>query len=137
MYLGLISLFFPEACRPIVDDGSVRPPQAYETLWQILKDSRQRNSTDSQIQLLPLTASKTTFNAKHLLTLLALLWDKELALLLVYGGLIYSGINSILAALPTQFTETYGFNSLEIDLMFLLMAAGLIVGVAVAGKAIN
>ena len=142
VYLVLIVLFFPETCRPIVDDGAVRPPKAYETLWQLLKDSHQRNSSGSQLQILPPTAregntTKSTLGAKHLLTSLALLWDKEIGLLLAYGGLIYSGINAISAALPSQFTEIYGFNSLEIGLMFLPMAAGSVVAVAAAGKAIN
>ena len=142
VYLALIVVFLPETCRPIVGDGTVRPPKAYETLWQLLKDSHQRNSSGSQLQTLPSTANegdttKSTLRAKHLLTSLALLWNKELGLLLAYGGLLYSGINAISAALPSQFTEIYGFNSLEIGLIFLPMAAGSVVAVAVAGKAIN
>ena len=142
VYLVLIVFFFPETCRPIVGDGTIRPPKTYETLWQLLKDSRQRKSSGSQPQVLPTTASegnniKSTFGAKHLLASLALLWNKELGLLLAYGGLIYSGINAISAALPSQFTEIYGFNSLEIGLMFLPMAAGSVVAVGAAGKALN
>lgn len=140
--LVLLVLFFPETCRPIVGDGSIRPPKTNETLWQLIKDRHWRNSSGSQPPILPLTATegkatKSTFGVQHLFTSLALLWNKELGLLLAYGGLIYSGINAISAALPSQFTEIYGFNSLEIGLMFLPMAAGSVVAVAVVGKAIN
>ena len=140
--LVLIALFFPETCRPIVGDGSIRPPKTYETLWQLIKDRQRSSSNNSQPPILPLTTAegqvtKAPFGIKHLFTSLALLWSKELGLLLAYGGLIYSGINAISAALPSQFTEIYGFNSLEIGLMFLPMAAGSVIAVGVAGKAIN
>jgi multidrug resistance protein len=140
--LVLMVLFFPETCRPIVGDGSIRPPKTHETLWQLIKGHHWRDSSGSQPPILPSTAvegqaTKSTFGVKHLFTSLALLWAKELGLLLAYGGLLYSGINAISAALPTQFTEIYGFNSLEIGLMFLPMAAGSVIAVAVVGKAIN
>ncbi|MDI1489411.1 MAG: hypothetical protein OHK93_008689 [Ramalina farinacea] len=140
--LILMALFFPETCRPIVGDGSIRPPKTNETLWQLIKDRQRSSSNNSQPPILPLTTpegkvTKASFGIKHLFTSLTLLRSKELGLLLAYGGLIYSGINAISAALPSQFTEIYGFNSLEIGLMFLPMAAGSVVAVGVAGKAIN
>ena len=140
--LVLIILFLPETCRPIVGDGSIRPPKTHETLWQLIKDRSRSDRSGPQPPILPSTAVKgkateSSFGMKHLFTSLALLWSKELGLLLAYGGLIYSGINAISAALPSQFTEIYHFNSLEIGLMFLPMAAGSVVAVAVVGKAIN
>ncbi len=140
--LVLVVLFLPETCRPIVGDGSIRPPKTNETLWQLIKNCRWSKRSGSQPPVLPSTAvegkaTESSFGVKHFFTSLALLWNKELGLLLAYGGLIYSGINAISAALPSQFTEIYGFNSLEIGLMFLPMAAGSIVAVAMVGKAIN
>ena len=146
--LVLIVLFFPETCRPIVGDGSIRPPKSHETLLQLLRDHHRKDGSGSQPPILPLTATEdkaatedktltSNFGVRHLFTSLSLLWNKELGLLLAYGGLLYSGINAISAALPSQFSDIYGFNSLEIGLMFLPMAAGSVVAVVVVGKAIN
>ena len=146
--LILVVLFFPETCRPIVGDGSIRPPKTHETLLQLMRDHYRKDGSGSQPPILPLAAtedktasedktSTSSFGVRHLFVSLSLLWNKELGLLLAYGGLIYSGINAISAALPSQFSDIYGFNSLEIGLMFLPMAAGSVIGVAVVGKAIN
>ena len=135
-------LFFPETCRPIVGDGSIRPPKTNETVWHLIKDRHSRDENGPQPPTLPSavtkdSVAKSSFGVKHLFTSLTLLWNKELGLLLAYGGLIYSGINAISAALPSQFTEIYGFSSLKIGLTFLPMAAGSVVAVAIVGKAIN
>lgn len=140
--LILILFFFPETCRPIVGDGSIVPPKTHQTFVQLIKNRRSRRNGGSQSPVPPSAAPEgkapgSKFAGKHLLTSIKLLWNRELGLLLAYGGLIYSGINAISAALPTQFTKIYGFNSLEIGCMFLPMAGGSVIAVGVAGKALN
>ena len=138
-YLVLMLFLFPETCRLIVGDGSINPPKTHETLLELVKAHRGK---DHDRRLAPTVEvedkpTKDRFGLKHLFTSIVLICDKELGLLLAYSGLVFSGINAISAALPSQFTDIYGFNSLQIGLVFLPFVAGSVISVIAVGKLLN
>lgn len=144
---ALLLIFLPETCRKVVGDGSIRPPAMYQTLWQAI--SYRRHPFRSQnFQSLERPAydtvntatggkSKRKFAAFNLFSSFILLRDVELCLLLLIGGVVFSGIFAIGTAAPHQFKEIYDFNALEIGLMYLPMAVGAVLATAVIGPGMN
>ncbi|KAF6805679.1 Quinidine resistance protein 2-like protein 2 [Colletotrichum sojae] len=136
-------LFFPETCRKIVDDGSVRPPRLYRTGYQLLKDYFKARREDGG----PVTRSTTggTSNtAKPSLKFklnpfgsLLLLFERELGLLLSFSAIVFAGFYAIAASMPTQFERLYGFGSLKVGLMYLPLAGGSVVAAFMVGPLVN
>ncbi|KEY75030.1 hypothetical protein S7711_01367 [Stachybotrys chartarum IBT 7711] len=140
----LLLIFLPETCRKIVGDGSIRPPPSYRTLLQVLKYSWQDSKVPvaSTASLEPPSASKEDesmlrFLTRNLFASARLFKDVELCLLLVCGGIVFSGVYAIATAAPNLFSTLYGFDDLEVGLMYLPMAGGSIVAVIVVGPSMN
>ncbi|KAK4460647.1 major facilitator superfamily domain-containing protein [Cladorrhinum samala] len=151
---ALLLIFLPETCRKVVGDGSVRPPAMYRTLWQAVRYRRRRHHGpfgSQNFQSLEKPAydtgtvgtaagrsrSKRKSAALNLFSSFMLLRDVELCLLLLIGGVVFSGVYAIGTAVPHHFKQMYDFNPLEIGLMYLPMAAGAILATAVIGPGMN
>ncbi|KAI1209117.1 major facilitator superfamily transporter [Annulohypoxylon truncatum] len=142
--LILHAFFLPETCREIVGDGSIRPHPAYRTGWQLCKDSlkRRRNKKASGASLAH-TASRTStrrslrvgkFNIWQSVIILA---EKEMFVLLSYGSVIFTGFYCIATVMPTQLGANYGFDEIQIGLMYLPMVGGSMGAAFVNGKLMN
>ncbi|KAK8080099.1 major facilitator superfamily transporter [Apiospora hydei] len=151
-FMVIYALFMPETCRNIVGDGSLRPHKAYRTLWQLgkeaLEDRRRakentNNNSDSNDLALHQTASRAS--ARPALQVrklnpfksLAILFDKEMFLLLMYSSIVFAGFYAVATALPSQLARNYGFDNLMVGLMFLPLGGGSIFAAAVLGRIIN
>ncbi|KAK1955768.1 major facilitator superfamily transporter [Colletotrichum sublineola] len=142
VYFVLQLLFFPETCRILVDDGSIRPPRLYRTGYQLLKDHfRARRGTGA-----PMTRSTTGTSGTSKPTLkfklnpfgsLLLLFERELGLLLGFSAIAFAGFYAIAASMPTQLQDIYGFDSLKVGLMYLPLAGGSVVAAFVVGRLTN
>lgn len=141
-------LFFPETCRKIVGDGSIRPHPVYRTFWQMMKDSRRKRAarkeaTRDGLERTTSTATSASRRPKlkivspNFLGSLIILFEKEIGLLLFYSGIVFAGFYAIATAMPTQLQEKYGFNDVIVGLMYLPMAGGSIVTAFVMGPLIN
>jgi multidrug resistance protein len=134
-------LFFPETCRRIVGDGSIRPPAVYRTFWQMFQDSRrQRKAKKNNLERTTSTASRAPafkFVAPNPLASIMLLFQKDLALLLFYSGIVFAGFYAIATAMPSQLQEKYGFDDVKVGLMYLPMAGGSVAAAFVVGPGIN
>lgn len=145
----LYALFMPETCRNVVGDGSLRPHKAYRTLWQLGKDAledrrRARNNENNpDLSLQPTTSrASTTKQALQVRKLnplksLAILFDKEMFLLLIYSSIVFAGFYAVATAMPAQLSRNYGFDDLHVGLMFLPLGGGSIFAAAVLGRLIN
>ncbi|KAK3998202.1 major facilitator superfamily domain-containing protein [Cladorrhinum sp. PSN332] len=135
----LLLVFLPETCRKVVGDGSIRPSRAiHRTLWQAVAVSyRRRPSRPQNLESLEKPAYDATNAAFNLFSSFILLREIELCLLLLVGGVIFSGVYAIGTAVPHQFRETYNFNSLEIGLMYLPMAVGAILATVAVGPGMD
>ncbi|KAL7620275.1 hypothetical protein AAE478_009268 [Parahypoxylon ruwenzoriense] len=140
--LFVLLVFFPETCRMVVGDGSVLPRKSNRTLWQLVRYRERKKVSDTESSGPPTPAEpaetpKINFAWSKFLTSLVLLCEKELSLLFMYGGFVFAGVYAVATAVPSLFAAFYGFDGFKVGLIYLPMAAGSIVSVAVVGKGMN
>ncbi|KAL0944978.1 MFS multidrug transporter [Colletotrichum truncatum] len=143
VFFVALLLFFPETCRKIVDDGSIRPPKLYRTGYQLLKDYFKKRKGE-RAPVGRSTTGGTSITSRPSLKFkinpfgsLVLLFEKELGLLLGFSAVVFAGFYAIAASMPTQFERLYGFDSLKVGLMYLPLAGGSVVAGFVVGPLIN
>lgn len=140
-------LFLPETCREIVGDGSIRPHPFYRTGWQLCKEALQRRRERRNPQLrddsLTHTTSRTSIRRSlhikkfNVWQSIIILCEKEMAILLGYGGIVFTGFYCVATVMPTQLAENYGFDEITIGLMYLPMVGGSILAAVVNGRLMN
>lgn len=131
-------LFLPETCRKVVGDGSIPPP----TLNMNITDKiRHANRAKSGI---PLDEEKLEEYRKNYkltfpnpLKTLVVLTDLESAIVLLGAGLALADFYAISTGASTAFRKVYGFNDLEVSLMFLPIGAGGILSAFTTGKLVD
>ncbi|XXG94772.1 galactokinase [Hypoxylon texense] len=143
----LHAFFLPETCREIVGDGSIKPHPAYRTGWQLCKEflrrRRARRNPESGGGSLSRTASRaSTRRSLHMkkfdvLQSLRILLEKEMFLLLAYSSIVFTSFYCVATVLPTQLSANYGFDEIQVGLMYLPMVGGSIVAAFVNGKLMN
>ncbi|KAK5996915.1 MFS-type transporter R5 [Cladobotryum mycophilum] len=127
----LIGFFMPETCRHIVGDGSIMPPPMYRSVWQVMT-SKRRNHLE-----IPKAENKFKFKAPNVLGSLMMLFEIETGLLLGASSLIFAGFYAIASAMPGLFQDHYGYNDIQVGLMYLPLAVGSIGAALICGPAIN
>ncbi|KAK1723277.1 hypothetical protein CaCOL14_007111 [Colletotrichum acutatum] len=142
VFFVILLLFFPETCRRIVDDGSVRPPKLYRTGFQLIKDYYRAKKGDGAPVTRQTTGASNTVKPSLKFKInpfesLRLLFERELGLLLGFSAIVFAGFYAIASSMPTQFQEIYGFDSLKVGLMYLPMAGGSVVAAFLVGPLIN
>jgi len=140
-------LFFPETCRAIVGDGSIRPPAIYRTFWQMIVDwRRKRAARRDRPSLERVTSTATSASQRrpkfrltppNLLGSLFILFEKEVGIVLFYSGVVFAGFYAIATAMPAQLKEHYGYSDVVVGLFYLPLAGGSIVTAFVCGPLIN
>ncbi|KAI2471360.1 MFS general substrate transporter [Annulohypoxylon bovei var. microspora] len=140
--LVILLCFFPETCRKVVGDGSILPRRRNQTVLQLVRNRRQKKPASDSESSTPAPAEsveppKFNFAWSKFVTSLVLLCEKELCLLFLYGGFVYAGVYAVATAVPTLFSEIYGFDGLKVGLVYLPMAVGSIFSVALVGKGMN
>ncbi|KAI1205466.1 MFS general substrate transporter [Annulohypoxylon truncatum] len=140
--LLFLLFFFPETCRKVVGDGSILPRRRNQTVLQLLRNRRPKKVASDSESTTPsptenLEAPKINFAWSKFVTSLVLLCEKELCLLFMYGGFVYAGVYAVATAVPTLFSDIYGFDGFKVGLIYLPMAVGSIFSVALVGKGMN
>lgn len=143
----LMLLFFPETCRRIVGDGSIRPHPAYKTVWQMVKDRRRRrkaersNDPDALHRVTTATSSRSRKRLKiefgNPLDSITMIFEPVLGLLLFYSAIVFAGFYAIATSMSEQLKDQYDLSEIELGLMYLPMAAGSIVAAFIVGPGIN
>ncbi|KAK4443650.1 major facilitator superfamily domain-containing protein [Podospora aff. communis PSN243] len=137
--LAVVLFWLPETCRRIVGDGSSRAHPIYSTFYHLLKGacSRRRRPENQRTDSSRSRTPTLRIRAPNPLSSLRLLAHKELFMLLVYSAVVFAGFYAIVTALPSQLAALYGFNDLQIGLMYLSTAGGSLISAAVVGPALN
>ncbi|KAK6949213.1 hypothetical protein Daesc_009287 [Daldinia eschscholtzii] len=141
--LLVLIFLFPETCRKVVGDGSILPRKRNQTVMQLIRNRRRKkdasdteSNTATPIETTE-SSPKVNFAWSKFLTSLVLLCEKELSLLFLYGGFVFAGVYAVATAVPTLFSEIYGFDGFKVGLIYLPMAVGSIFSVALVGKGMN
>ena len=136
-FLGL-ALFFPETCRKVVGDGSIPPPKLNSSLtsfWRLRKRRKAGIPIDTAQQ--EACAKEYWVRFPNPLSTLVLVADKEAGLLLFCNGIVVACLVAVSTGVPSQFHAIYGFNTLEVALVFLPFSFGSLVSAFTTGKIVN
>lgn len=132
-------LFFPETCRKVVGDGLVPPPKLNKSLTSFLLRERARAKAGIAVD-----SAQQEAVAKHYrlgfpdpLSTLVIIADKEAGLVLFSNGLVFACLHAILTGMPSQFTEIYGFDEIQLGLAFIPFGFGSLLSAFTTGKAVD
>ncbi|KAL3458750.1 putative MFS transporter [Aspergillus heterothallicus] len=123
-------IFLPETCRAVVGNGSV-PPQAWNRSgWQILRPTiwKPRRRQQQQQQQRPERAYDTIPTRRPrrnpLIASAMIARDVEAALILIFGGLLFSGYMAVMSTLTLELESRFGFNEIQVGLCYLPFGIG-------------
>lgn len=131
-------LFLPETCRMVVGDGSFPPPPLNANTTDKIRHAHRREAG------LPIDeAAQTELRKNYNLTFpnplrtLVVLANFESAIVLLGCGLALADFYAISTGASTAFRRIYGFDDLQVSLMFLPIGAGGIISAFTTGKAVD
>lgn len=127
-------IVFPETCRAVVGNGSVLPARWNWPFWAfIIPRSRFRGAEHppdpSTVQVLK--------HRPNPISSLRIATQREAGLILLYGGLLFSGYMAVLSTLSTQLSARFGFNSIQVGLCYLPLGMGSISSRFTVGKLLD
>ncbi|KAH8657820.1 major facilitator superfamily domain-containing protein [Xylariales sp. PMI_506] len=131
----IIFCFLPETCRPVVGNGSVRPPWWNLSLVQHLRVRRGQpfHGGDAVIAEDRSTIAKTK-RRPNVFSTLIILWDPESAIVAVFGALLFAGYFMVMTTLSEQLEARFGFDSVITGLCYLPLGFGSLISRFTAGQ---
>ena len=137
-YFVLFLLFLPETCRKVVGDGSVPPPKLNQSLTSIMRE-RKRVKAGIPVESAQEEAVRKNYQLKipNPLSTLVIAGDKESGLILFCSGLLVAILYATTTGIPSLFGKIYGFNELELGLVYIPFGAGSLISAFTTGKAID
>lgn len=139
IFLCIFLVFFPECARTQVGNGSI-PPKGWDMSLMNYLAARKANrenalaEKDELEHITPLSKRKRSMNP---LASLAVVFDKENALLLFYNGFLFAAFYDIGSSIPSQYAEIFQFNELQIGLCYIPYGVGSIFAVLVNGQILD
>lgn len=131
-------LFLPETCRSVVGDGSIPPPKLN---WNLTDNIRHANRAKAGLKVNEEKQEKLRQNYQlrfpNPLSTLVVLTDLESALILIASGLSLACFYAISTGASTAFRNVYGFDDLQVALMFIPFGVGGIISAFTTGKAVD
>jgi hypothetical protein len=131
-------LFLPETCRAVVDDGSIPPPKLNINISDMI---RHRHRVAANLPPNKEKAAELRKNYKlsipNPLSTLIILLDKEAAVLLVAAALQLACFYAIATGASEGFKSVYGFNEMQVALMFIPVGVGSILSAFTTGKIVD
>ncbi|RAH77888.1 MFS general substrate transporter [Aspergillus japonicus CBS 114.51] len=131
VFLAAIALFLPETCRAVVGNGSIPAARWNRPVFSALAPTTTTTkstskTTTSTTSITTPILTRTTPKPQRLNPLRSarLVLDKENALILTYGALLYAGMAAVLTTLTTTLATHYDFNTIQIGLCYLPMGLG-------------
>ncbi|CAD0109699.1 unnamed protein product [Aureobasidium uvarum] len=131
-------LFFPETCRDVVGDGSIPAPKLNWNLTdKIRHENREKAGLDVDEQKQEELRRKYRLVFPNPLSTLVVLMDLESALILIASGLTLSCFYAVSTGASTAFRSVYGFDDMQVALMFIPFGVGGIISAFTTGKAVD
>lgn len=121
VYSSLIVMLLPETCRAVVGNGSVPSARWNRSGWQILSTRFRhgRKPPEPNYDTVQKGKRRPNIFASALIAT-----EKEPAIILAYGALLYCGYMAVLSTLTSQLKTQYAFNSIQIGLCYLPLGCG-------------
>ncbi|KAF9881641.1 major facilitator superfamily transporter [Colletotrichum karsti] len=116
------ALFIPETCRGVVGNGSVPAQSWNRPLMDLIRRRRRGGSLERTDSAAGRPKRKLRF--PNPLRAVKIIFEKEMAVILIYNSLLYVAFIDVAATLGTLFREIYGFNDLQLGLCYLPYGAG-------------
>ena len=137
-YFVLFFLFQPETCRKVVGDGSIPPPKLNQSLTGIIREKR-RIKAGIAVDVNQQEAVRKNYRLKfpNPLSTLVIAGDKESGLILFCSGFLVAILYAVTTGIPYLFGKIYGFNELQLGLVYIPFGAGNIISAFSTGKAID
>jgi multidrug resistance protein len=144
-YLVPFLIAFPETCRNVVGNGSVKPQSWNRSLINYLHDKKAakapvltRTVTRESVRLEEarlIKARKLRF--PNPLKTLKMVFEKDTGLLLLYNSLVYTAFYDVTASMPYLFGKIYNFNDLQIGLCFIPFGVGCLIAPILGGRLLD
>lgn len=133
IFLMPFLLFFPETCRGIVGDGSIKPPNWNRSAreWFHCRSSGNMQATGPHI------SSRKKASIPNTWTSLRLLMHRPLGLILLVNGLVFGSYYAVTAGIPAQFGTLYGLDDLQIGLCFIPAGLGSLLSATANGMLVD
>ncbi|KAK9239869.1 major facilitator superfamily domain-containing protein [Lipomyces kononenkoae] len=129
--LLILFVWMPETGRNIVGNGSIPARGINMSLLEML--SRRRNHEEDPAS----TATKKQHKSANPLHLLTIIAQKDVAIVLLANGLIYTGFYCVTVGFSSQMATIYNLTTLKIGLCFLPYGAGCSIGSIVTGRLLD
>ncbi|OLN81199.1 Quinidine resistance protein 2-like protein 3 [Colletotrichum chlorophyti] len=128
LWLVPYAFFLPETCRNVVGNGSVPAQPWNRPFLDLIRRRRRRNKEPNALSRSESTATSAPPTRKlrfpNPIRSVKIIFEKEMALVLIYNSLLYVAFIDVAATLGTLFREIYGFNDLQLGLCYLPYGAG-------------
>ncbi|WPH00569.1 Hypothetical protein R9X50_00339900 [Acrodontium crateriforme] len=132
------ALFLPETCRKIVGDGSVPPPWTSDNLTDRVRfKNREKKGIPVDEKKKAELRKNYRITIPNPIATLVVLSDFESALIMFATGLGVACFYAISTGASVAFRSVYGFNELQISLIFVPIGAGSIVSAFTTGKMVD
>ena len=138
VYLVSFALFLPETCRHVVGDGSIPPPPLNQSLTDIIRH-KNRIKAGHVVDPAQLESVRKNYHLAfpNPLSTLIIATDKEAALILFCGGVTVALFYAMTTAIPSQFGRIYGFDELQLGLVYVPFGAGSLISAFTTGKLVD
>ena len=137
-YSVLFVLFLPETCRKVVGDGSIPPPRLNQSVTGFIRE-RQRIKAGVIVDAAQQEAVRKNYRLRfpNPLSTLVIAGDKESGLILFCGGLLIAIMYATTTGIPYLFGKIYGFDELQLGLVYIPFGAGSLISALSTGKAVD
>ncbi|OQV08068.1 hypothetical protein CLAIMM_12393 [Cladophialophora immunda] len=124
--------FLRQAARNQVGNGSIPPKGWNMCLMDYLALRKSRSSLNPNTR-----GSQGKIKLPNPLRSLYIIYDKENALLLFYNAFLFAAFYDVTAAIPSQFTEIFGFDELQIGLCYIPFGIGSMSAALINGQLLD
>lgn len=138
VYFVPFFLFLPETCRKVVGDGSIPPPKLNQSLTGIIRE-RRRIKAGITVDAAQQEAVRKNYRLRfpNPLSTLVIAGDKESGLILFCSGLLVAILYATTTGIPSLFGKIYGFDELQLGLVYIPFGAGSLISAITTGKAVD
>lgn len=133
-----LALFLPETCRKIVGDGSIPPPPLNWSLTDVVRHRRRQKQGITVDEHKQAELRKNyKFQFPNPIPTIKIIFDPASAMILVTTGLSIACFFAIMTGATAALHNVYGFNDIQIALMFCPIGAGGILSAFTTGIVVD